>query len=60
MSVLVYIENWDGKFKKSSFELASYASGVAEMMNTTVVAVESLVYRAKKKVSEELEIILKK
>jgi electron transfer flavoprotein alpha subunit len=35
MSVLVYTENWDGKFKKLSFELVSYASKVAEMLNTT-------------------------
>jgi len=35
MSVLVFTENWDGKFKKSSFELVSYASQVAAMMNTT-------------------------
>jgi len=39
MSVLVYTENWDGKFKKSSFELISYASKVAEMMGTSAVAV---------------------
>jgi electron transfer flavoprotein alpha subunit len=38
MSVLVYTENWDGKFKKSSFELVSYASKVAEMLSTTVTA----------------------
>ena len=38
MSVLVYTENWDGKFKKSSFELVSYASRVAEMLNTTTTA----------------------
>jgi electron transfer flavoprotein alpha subunit len=38
MSVLVYTENWEGKFKKSSFELASYAAKVAEMMNTTAIA----------------------
>jgi electron transfer flavoprotein alpha subunit len=38
MSVFVYTENWDGKFKKLSFELASYASKVAEMLNTTVTA----------------------
>jgi electron transfer flavoprotein alpha subunit len=38
MSVLVYTQNWDGKFKKSSFELVSYASKVAEMLNTSVVA----------------------
>lgn len=38
MSVLVYTENWDGKFKKLSFELVSYAHGLAQMMNTDVVA----------------------
>ncbi len=36
MSVLVYTENWDGKFKKLSFELVSYASGIAKMLGTTV------------------------
>ncbi len=39
MSVLVYTQNWDGKFKKSSFELASYASKVAEMTGTSATAV---------------------
>lgn len=39
MSVLVYTENWDGKFKKLSFELVSYAARVAEMFGTTVTAV---------------------
>lgn len=38
MSVLVYIENWDGKFKKLSFELVSFASETAKMMNSTVTA----------------------
>ena len=38
MSVLVYTENWDGAFKKLSFELVSYAAKVAEMMDTTVTA----------------------
>jgi len=38
MSVLVFTENWDGKFKKSSFELVSYASKLAEMLNTTSTA----------------------
>jgi RNA polymerase sigma-70 factor (ECF subfamily) len=32
---------------------------IAEIMNTTTIAVESLVYRAKKRTSEELKIILK-
>lgn len=39
MSVLVYTENWDGKFKKLSFELVSYATAVAKMINTSVTAV---------------------
>ncbi len=39
MSVLVYTENWDGKFKKLSYELVSYASAVAKMLNTTVTAI---------------------
>lgn len=38
MSVLVFTENWDGKFKKLSFELVSYAAKVAEMLNTSVTA----------------------
>ncbi|OFX83173.1 MAG: electron transfer flavoprotein subunit alpha [Bacteroidetes bacterium GWF2_33_16] len=38
MSVLVFTENWDGKFKKQSFELVSYASKIAEMLNTQVIA----------------------
>ena len=38
MSVLVYTENWDGKFKKVSYELVSYASQLAEMMGTQAVA----------------------
>jgi len=39
MSVLVYTENWEGKFKKLSYELVSYATGVAKMLSTTVTAV---------------------
>lgn len=38
MSVLVFTENWDGKFKKLSFELVSYASELARMMSTSAVA----------------------
>jgi len=38
MSVLVFTENWDGKFKKSTFELVSYAAGVADMLKTGVSA----------------------
>jgi electron transfer flavoprotein alpha subunit len=39
MSVLVFTENWDGKFKKLSFELVSYGFAVAEMLKTKVTAV---------------------
>ena len=38
MSVLVFTENWDGKFKKLSFELVSYASKLAEILNTSAIA----------------------
>ncbi|MDY0201387.1 MAG: electron transfer flavoprotein subunit alpha/FixB family protein [Bacteroidales bacterium] len=38
MSVLVFTENWEGKFKKLSFELVSYATKVAEMLGTTATA----------------------
>ncbi|MCA1757546.1 MAG: electron transfer flavoprotein subunit alpha/FixB family protein [Bacteroidales bacterium] len=38
MSLLVYTENWNGKFKKLSLELVSYASGVGEIMNSDVIA----------------------
>ena len=37
MSVLVYTENWDGKFKKLSYELVSYASEIAKMYGTNLV-----------------------
>jgi electron transfer flavoprotein alpha subunit len=39
MSVLVFVENWDGKFKKLSFELVSYASRLAEMLGCQAIAV---------------------
>lgn len=38
MSVLVYTENWDGKFKKASFELVSFAYAIAQKASTDVVA----------------------
>ena len=39
MSLLIYAESTDGKFKKVAFELASYAKKVAESLGTTVTAV---------------------
>ena len=38
MSILVYTENWDGQFKKLSFELVSYAAAIAKEMNAAVTA----------------------
>jgi electron transfer flavoprotein alpha subunit len=39
MSILVYTENWGGKFKKLSYELVSYASEVAKMISTSVTVI---------------------
>lgn len=39
MSLLIYAESTEGKFKKVAFELASYAKKVAESLGTTVTAV---------------------
>jgi len=39
MSVLAYTENWDGKFKKISFELVSYAHQLAVKMGTHSIVV---------------------
>ena len=39
MSILVYTESENGTFKKSAFEVASYAKAVADQMGTTVTAV---------------------
>jgi len=38
MKILVYTENREGKFKKQSFELVSYASAMAEMAGGEVIA----------------------
>jgi len=39
MPVLVYTENADGKFKKSTFEAVSYARAIADQNNTNLVAI---------------------
>ena len=39
MSVLVYVENADGKFKKSIFEVVSYAKAVADQLNSSLTAI---------------------
>ena len=39
MSVLVYVENAEGKFKKSIFEAVSYAKAIANQLSTNLVAI---------------------
>ena len=39
MSILIYAESAEGKFKKVAFELASYAKKVADSLGTAVTAV---------------------
>ena len=39
MSVLVYAENWEGTFRKSTFEAISYASELAKLVNTNLTAI---------------------
>ncbi len=39
MSILIYAESAEGKFKKVAFELVSYAKKVAESLGTSVTAV---------------------
>lgn len=38
MSILIYAESSEGKFKKATFEIASYAKKVADTIGTTVTA----------------------
>lgn len=39
MSILVYVEQAEGKFKKSVFEAVSYSKAIADLNNTTVTAI---------------------
>ena len=39
MPVLVYVENAEQKFKKSTFEVISYAKSIADEMNTELIAI---------------------
>lgn len=39
MSVIVFAENWNGKFKKSTFEAISYGSEIAKQIAESVTAV---------------------
>ena len=39
MSILVYTENWDGKFKKLSYELVSFVAAIAKELESSVTAI---------------------
>ncbi|MFZ4262333.1 electron transfer flavoprotein subunit alpha/FixB family protein [Sphingobacterium sp. HJSM2_6] len=39
MAILVYIENIEGTFKKSAFEVVSYAKAIADQLSDTVTAI---------------------
>lgn len=39
MSVLIFAENWDGKFKKSTYEAISYGAEIAKQTGGTATAV---------------------
>lgn len=39
MSVLVFAENWEGRFKNSTFEAVSYANEIAKKLSTSTVAI---------------------
>ncbi len=38
MNILLYAENWDGKFKKSTYELATYTAELAKLTGGKAVA----------------------
>lgn len=39
MSVLVYVENWDGAFKKASYEAVNYAAQLAQQKGEDCIAI---------------------
>ena len=36
MAVLVILENWDGKFKKQTFEIVTFAVRIAELIDDDI------------------------
>ena len=38
MAVLAYVENWEGRFKKASFEIVYYAAELAKQLQTEAIA----------------------
>ena len=41
MSVLVYTENWNSKFRKNTFEAITYAHDLSKKLNTNLIACTS-------------------
>ena len=39
MGILVYAENWNGKFRKSTFEAVSYAYDTAKMLDKSLITI---------------------
>ena len=39
MSILVYAESWEGKFRKSTFEAVSYATKLSQLLETNVKSI---------------------
>ena len=39
MSILVYAESWEGKFRKSTFEAVSYAKKLSQLLETNVKSI---------------------
>ena len=37
--ILAFIENWEGKFKKSSFETTSYAKTIAQKLGCPLTVI---------------------
>ena len=43
MAVLIYTENFDGKFKKATYELVSYGNEIANKLGRTELAIKGIV-----------------
>ena len=41
MSIVVFVEDWNGAFKKASYEAVGYAKNWASMIGAKVIAVTS-------------------
>ena len=54
MSILVYTESWNSKFRKSTYEAVSYAFELSKMLNTELIA-----FSLEKIDNEELEKVSK-